>query len=246
MKYSIVLYCFFLGIQVLSASIFSEAKEASLPFYAKLVEDYTPENGDRVIPADTRFVLIRPLDDGKLLAEFPRVGHYELSLEQTNVQAEIERERNTDNVPNMPRMAYFLANRIMTGESVWQNPLRQEDVVETQNWFLLYGDSSEPELLEAVLRLDGYYRSLDETSRKVTVAVYLDTAASKAGIQAIADSVKPSIQAMPAYLSAGYCKSFQHYSASDEMPVLVEVSSSGRVLSKAAGLDAIQAFVADK
>ena len=107
---------------------------------------------------------------------------------------------------------------------------------------ILYGDSSEESTIEAIKAADKYYISLEGAERAKTALVYLDTTGNKANIQSIADMLKPSIQSMPGYLSRGYSKSLAHLNNVEEFPFLVELKSSGRIISEHKGLNDICSY----
>lgn len=221
--------------------------EELLPFQAELTQDFLPEDKSVKLEKGTLFIILRPLDNDLLLVEFPRKGVYKISPSITNVSDYVKKaEENEKTNGRVPRMSYFLANKIISGESGWQYPLRSETVNRFSRWILLYGDSTEESTIVAIKCADNYYRELSDEGRTRTTLIYMDTNGDKAGIQSIADTLKPSIQSMPGYLSRGYSKSLAHIDDLEQLPVLVETKSSGRIVSKREGLEQIQAFFVEQ
>ncbi len=246
-KFSILVILVILTSVPVSVRLYADVEgndEDFLPFYAELTEDFSPKDDSVELEKGERFIILRPLDDGELLVEFPRKGTYAISSSITNVPKYIEETKaNAVTINFVPRMSYFLANRIISGESGWQYPLRSDTVNCFSRWIFLYGDSSEASTIEAVKLADSYYRELRDMDRAKTALIYMDITGNKAGIQSIADTLKPSIQSMPGYLSRGYSKSLAHLNDIKEFPVLVETQSSGRIVSKHMGLDQIRTFL---
>lgn len=222
---------------------FESSFEDMLPFKAELSHDFFPEDQSVKLEKGARFVILRPLDNDLLLVEFPRKGIYQISPSITNVSDYIKEAKEKEETSGrVPRMSYFLANKIISGESGWQYPLRSDTVNCFSRWILFYGDSTEESTIKAIRYADSYYRKLNDADRTNTALVYIDTTGSKTGIQSIADTLKPSIQSMPGYLSRGYSTSLFHIDDEDELPVLVETKSSGRVITKCEGLEQIKHF----
>lgn len=221
-----------------------QSDENFLPFYAELTQEFSPEDKSIKLEKGERFIILRPLDNELLLVEFPRKGTYKVPYSLTNVEKYIREAKANYEATGLvaPRMSYFLANKIISAESGWLYPMRFEQVNGFSRWILLYGDSKEDSTLEAIKVADVYYDSLGEKNRSKTALVYMDITGNKTRIQFIADTLKPSIQSMPGYLSRGYSKNLAHLSEEDEFPVLVETQSSGRIVSKCSGLEEINDF----
>jgi hypothetical protein len=216
--------------------------EDLLPFKTEFKKDYTVDN-TTTITAGTRCIILRPVGIDQLLIEIPRRGVFEVPLSSTNVGAAMADSELTEELRAVPRMSYFFANRIISGESGWQYPVRTEVVTLFNRWIIIYGNSNEPLTLEAIRCADTFYQSLVERERKETSIVYMDPSGSKGGIQKIAERLEPSIQSMPAYLSKGYSKTLQHLEDDLSMPVLVEVKSSGRIVERVVGVKEICSFL---
>jgi hypothetical protein len=219
-----------------------QSDERFLPFELYLTEAYQPVGFDYTIDAGTKFVLIRREGDS-LVAEFSRKGVFKVPIDSTDAALQVELIKKGDTSVIVPRMALFLANRIISGETNWTHPYRSKEVNVMNRWFLLYGQANEASTREAIELADHYYRQLSEDERAVTAFVYMDVAGDKKGIQLIADELEPAIQAMPGYLSRGYSRSFSHLNEDEELPVLVELQSSGTVIDKRIGVAAISDYL---
>lgn len=218
--------------------------EDFIPFYVELTQDYQAEQAN--LKKGTRAVVLRPVGSTRLRVSISRSGTFTIPASASNVHEEIERMQGSDD-PNLrivPRMSFFLGNRIMTGESGWQNPLRNDVINAASRWFLLYGNAKDAETSEAVSTASKFYNALTAAERARTVFVYMDLPGNKEAIAKLADAMEPSIQCMPGYLSKGYSKSLDHIELNQEMPQLVEVASSGRVLRHVKGLDAVRTELA--
>lgn len=231
-----------LGFNVLHAEL-SQTEENLIPFQAHLTSDFTPPGVVQAIPAGFRFVVLRPLDGGMVLGEFPRRGNYAVDLDRTDImQNLIGADGVLANSTVVPRMSYFFANKIVSGNSNWLNPLRSDVVNKYSRWIIIYGNSDEPQTLDAIEAANRYYSQLSTEDRAQILVVYMDPLGNKANLKSIAEQLTPSIQTMPGYLSKGYSKTLAHFEAEDSMPVVVEVQSSGRVISKQVGLDQVQNY----
>lgn len=238
----------FLSILIsLSGVELTDEEEQRLPFFGNLIEDFQPSDASKMIGEGTRFILLRPLNDGYLLADFPRIGVYPVAIDSTDVMQNLAGVE-TQNVPNkyVPRMSYFFANKIISGESGWQLPLRSHIVNKFSRWIILYGRSDEIETKEAVWQADQFYRELSTEERDQTCLVYLDPLGNKQNINAIAEEFTPLIQSMPGYLSRGYCHTLFHLDDNSTLPVVVELLSSGRVVSRHEGLGEIRTYFVEK
>ncbi|MGJ8638846.1 MAG: hypothetical protein ACSHYA_05595 [Opitutaceae bacterium] len=234
-----------LCLNVLTAGM-SDVEENRMPFHAHLTDDFTPADEEKAILEGFRFVVLRPLDDGWVLGDFPRRGIYPVELEKTDIRENlIAADTNGDSANCVPRMSYFFANKIIGGESDWLMPQRSETVNKYTRWIVLYGNSEAPESLDAIEIADAYYKKLSVDERARTAVVYMDPLGDKENLLSLAERLKPSIQSMPGYLSRGYSRTLKHYDTEDALPVLVEIQSSGRVLSKHVGLAAIDAYFAE-
>ena len=217
--------------------------EALIPFYAKLNQMVETEVGS--LAEGERVVVIRPENCESVRVEVPRKGIVTLPVEVTNIAAEIERAKNTDasNIRQVPRMSFFFANRIISGESGWQNSLHADMIYAFTRWVILYGDASQESTKSAVIAASQYYEALAPAEQATTLFVYLDVRGNKVAIHQLADTVAPKIHSMPGYLSKGYAKSLDQVEAGAELPQLVEVASSGRILERVNGLEAIMAWL---
>lgn len=245
-----LLVCFMLA-PLLRAEIIID-DEDYLPFMVELTEDYLPSEADQALSAGLRVVIVRMENDQVMVVDVPRRGVFKIPAVVTNAEVEIERtkslSRNSDgNFLLVPRMAMFLANRVVDAETKWEYPVRSHIVNRMQNWYLLYGYSGDADTAEAIRMASNFYSSLPEIERKKTLFVYMDIEGNKAGIQSYYDTLKPSIQTMPGYLSKGYTKALSHVNVdSDSTPLLVHVASSGRILSKHIGLEEIESYLSDE
>lgn len=224
--------------------------EDYLPFMVEMTSDYTPEGEEKPLPKGFRCVVLRMEDNQALLVDFPRRGIFSIPADTTNAAAGVEASKNAkiqggSNYFAIPRMAMFLANRIVSAESEWEFVLRSDVVNTMSHWYLLYGNSNDAETARAIEVASEFYSSLSNEERAKTLFVYMDLKGNKPGIQEYYDTLQPSIQAMPGYLSRGYCKSFAHVQENDDLPVIVHLSSSGRMLAKETGLNGIEAFLLD-
>lgn len=218
--------------------------ENRIPFYALLTENLTLPDQDKVLKAGLRFVVIRPVGEEMVLGNFSRLGTYKVPIGITDIPESVIEARSRAGGKVVPRMAYFLANRIVPGEGGWQHAMRSDDVNKFERWILIYGDSSDALTIQAIESASEAYAEMPDEARSKLCVVYIDITGDKTGIQKIADTLNPAIQAMPGYLAKGYCKSFQHIAAEDKMPLLVEVESSGRIVRKISGLDKMNPFLA--
>lgn len=213
--------------------------EDYIPFYAELQKEIVTEVGS--LRSGERVVVLRPIDDDRIRVDVSRKGTASLPLDATNLAAEIKRAKHTDdpNIKLVPRMSFFLANRVVSGGSGWQNPIPGEMVYAAKRWILLYGDAEVDSTKVAVAAASEFYNTLPDHVRKQTVFVYMDVYGKKAAIQNLAEQLKPSIHCMPGYLSRGYSKSLDHINNDLEFPQLVEVASSGRILDQISGTEEI-------
>ena len=228
----------------LAAKIAKE-DEIYLPFQAHLTENFFPDDNSEKLEEGTLFIILRPLDNDLILVEFPRRGVYSISPDITDVHnlvSDAKKMVEEEYVALRPRMSYFLGNRIISGKSGWQVTLQEIEMKDFTRWILLYGDSDKKSTIEAIEIADTYFVSLDEAERKKTALIYMDPTGNKGNIQSIADALKPSIYSMPAYLSRGYSKSLAHLGDVEEFPFLVELETSGRIISEHEGLDKVKAF----
>ena len=214
--------------------------EDLIPFYVEIVEDFESEVG--LLQKGDRVVVVRPIGADHLRVNLSRKGTTTVPSRVTNVTAEISRiKRGEDvNLKIVPRMSFFLANRVMSGESEWQNPVPGDVINTSKRWFLLYGDAREPATREAVRAASGFYDSLQPSERAETVFVYMDVPGNKEAIRELAESINPSIQCMPGYLSRGYAKSLDQLNPREALPQLVEVASSGRMKRHILGAEAVK------
>lgn len=247
MKFSASLYYF--CFSVLSVFAFAEDSadrfpgEDYIPFYVEIVQDY--EVGTETLKKGSRAVVIRPVSATQLRVSVARTGTFTLPATVTNVHEEIACLQNSDD-PNLrivPRMSFFLANRIVSGESGWLNPIRYETLNASSRWFLLYGDASDDATTESVIAASKFYDALEPAERANTTFVYMDIPGNKKAITKLADTTQPSIQCMPGYLSKGYVESLDHIDRNQVFPQLVEVASSGRIIRHINGSDAICAWL---
>jgi len=222
--------------------------EDYLPFMVEMISDYTPDGEEKPLPQGFRCVILRMEDGQRLLVDFPRRGIFSIPVDVTNavacVQAAKKAEREgSENYVTIPRVAMFLANRIVSAESEWEYALRSNVVNSMSKWYLLYGHSDDADTARSIEIASEFYSSLSATERAGTLFVYMDIEGSKSGIQKYYDTLKPSIQAMPGYLSRGYCKSLAHIDEGGSVPLLVQLSSSGRIISKRDGVRNIESFL---
>ena len=219
--------------------------EDFIPQYAELQQNIEFDNGITTLKKDTRFAIIRPVSTESMLVEFPRKGIYELSYAVTNVESLVTKNKLIAKDELMiPRMAFFFANRVASGASDWQNPLRSEDVSKFKRWILLYSDSKSQSTLDAINAASKYVNSLDTSQRNSTAVIFIDTSSDKLQIENIFKSLKPAIHAVPAYLCRGFIKSLAHIEldADGSHPVLVETRASGRIVVKHTNLEHIMRF----
>ena len=219
--------------------------EDYIPHYAELQQNIEFDNGLTKLKKDTRFVIIRPVSTESMLVEFPRKGIYELPYAVTNVESLVSKNKLVaKNELMVPRMAFFFANRVVSGASDWQNPLRSEDVSKFIRWILLYGDSKSQSTLDAINAASKYVNSLEASHRISTAVIFIDTSGDKLHIENISKSLKPAIHAIPAYLCRGFIRSLAHIEsgADGSQPVLVETKASGRIVVKHTNLEHITHF----
>lgn len=213
--------------------------EDYIPFQVELIEEVDTEFG--LLRKGERMVIIRPAGTDSIRVEIPRKGILTLPAGVTNLSEEIKQTKESEN-PNMrldPRMSFFLANRVVTGESNWQDILPPNVLYASSRWILLYGDARSEATKQAVIAASEYYGALEQSEKTATIFVYMDVPGSKAAIQRLADTVAPTIQCMPGYLSQGYSHSLDHIGKDAELPLLVELASSGRILHKVSGIEQI-------
>jgi hypothetical protein len=218
--------------------------EDYIPFYVSLVRDQNFETAS--LSVGERAIVLRPLTPDSLRVEVSRKGIFTLPAHATDVASEIEyakQSADSQNTKLIPRMALFLTNRMISGESGWQNPLPIETVHAFERWFLLYGKAGEESTERAVRRASEFYSSLPEAERNQMAFLYMDTVGDKASIQAMAEMLEPSIQCMPGYLSRGYTRSLDQFDAEQGMPQLIELAASGRIIERLVGLPALEEWL---
>jgi hypothetical protein len=244
--YSKILPILFLAsfLQLLSASSIDLIQDEDyIPFQAMLTQDIDAEQGP--LRQGERIVVIRPISKNTVHVEVPRKGFHTLHVDVTNLVEEIKARKNSKD-PNFrldPRMSFFLANRVVTGESAWQHVLRTDLIFTAERWILLYGDAQKESAKQAVVAASDYYSKLDPELREKTIFVYMDVPGNKAAIQELANTTQPTIQCMPGYLSRGYSRSFDHLGQDTQLPLLVELASSGRVLHQVESLEQVVAWL---
>jgi hypothetical protein len=216
--------------------------EDYIPFQAIMQRDWHTQDGSLL--AGERVVVLRPLSSDSIRVDVARKGIFTLPVDATDVCLEIDRaKKSTDsNFKLIPRMALFLTNRMISGESGWQNPLPIERVYAFDRWILLYGDANTEDTRAAVTKAIDFYSSLPENECIQTALLYMDVVGNKAAIQLMAEELEPSIQCMPGYLSKGYTGSLDHINADHGLPQLVEVASSGRIIDRVEGLQAVDGW----
>lgn len=217
--------------------------EDFIPFYAELNQTVETEIGR--LTEGERVVVIRPDSSYNVRIEAPRKGIVTLPVEVTNLAVEIARAKSGDdsNFRKIPRMSFFLANRIMSGGSFWQNPVHADLIYSCKRWILLYGDAREEDTQSAVISASKYYEDLSPFEYNQTMFVYMDVPGNKVEVQKLADSESPKIHSMPGYLSKGYVTSLDHVEDDFGFPQLVELAASGRILARANGLQEITAWL---
>jgi hypothetical protein len=216
--------------------------EPWIPFQAEIIEDMTVGASVQNLPAGLRFVVVR-VEADTVIADISRIGTVEIPLKNTNIQSQIDQARAVGEIP-IPRMAHFLSNRIVSGQSGWELPLRSPEVIQFERWILLYADSDSEATRALISRADSYYQNLTSKVQKNTALVLMDPSGNKAALNSIRDDLEPSFQMMPGYLSRGYSKSFAHLE-DGELPILVEVSSSGRILHRIRGIEEISKWLSE-
>ena len=215
--------------------------EDFIPFYAHIESEFVSSVGK--LEVGERVVVIRPVDERSVLVEASRKGHFIIPVENTDLRREIEKARSTiadgEFTKMIPRMAFFLTGRLISGESKWSRRMPTEEVYDFNRWILLYGDGASQSARVALNAANAYYSSLSEVEREHIALVYMDVSGSNPIIRTLAEEIGPSFQCVPGYLSVGYTESFDHLSG-DNLPQLVEVASSGRILARAEGADAVK------
>lgn len=224
--------------------------EDYLPFMVEITEEYLPNGAEQALSEGQRVIVIRMENDQVMVVDVPRRGVFKIPAEVTTAVVEVEKtkalsQRSDGNFILVPRMAMFLANRVVDAETEWEYPVRSHIVNRMQDWYLLYGHSEDADTGEAIRMASEFYSALPEVERQKTMFVYMDIEGNKPGIQSYYDTLKPSIQTMPGYLSKGYSKVLNHVNG-DSVPLLVHVASSGRILSKHVGLGEIESFLSNE
>lgn len=248
-RFYLHLLILFVFVSFLRAEIKLE-DENYLPFMVEMTEDYLPAGADETLSEGQRVIVIRMENDQVMVVDVPRRGVFEIPAEVTTAASEVEKtkalsQRADGNFILVPRMAMFLANRVVDAETKWEYPVRSHIVNSMQNWYLLYGSSDDADTAEAIRIASDFYSALPVVERQKTLFVYMDIEGNKSGIQSYYDTLKPSIQTMPGYLSKGYVKVLNHVNE-DSVPLLVHVASSGRMLSKHVGLGEIESFLSNE
>lgn len=235
--------CFFQHILLASVEIDLIHDEDYIPFYAILEKAVDTDIGR--LDTGQRVVVIRPVDSSHIRVNVSRKGTTTIPVDVTNLASEISKIKG-NMVPNLeivPRMSFFIANRIVSGESNWKITLRGDRVKKYKRWILLYGDASLEFMPEVVSAASDHYNKLSDADREITLLVYMDVTGVKKSIQELADMVHPSIQCMPGYLSQAYARSFDHIDDDSGLPQIVEVASSGRILHHAAGVAEVKKWL---
>ncbi|MEC7229571.1 MAG: hypothetical protein VXV91_00060 [Verrucomicrobiota bacterium] len=213
--------------------------EDFIPFHAIIETEIETELG--ALKKGEMVVVIRPIDAETIRVNVPRKGLLTLPLNATSIGSEIERAKNTED-PNyriVPRMSFFLANRVMSGESLWQDLVHGGMVYRCKRWILLYGNAEMEVTRSVVAAASEFYKNLNDSEREETIFVYMDVPGNKKAIQELAEDLSPSIQCMPGYLSRSYSKSLDHINPNLKLPQLVEVTSSGRMICQLHGQEEI-------
>ena len=214
--------------------------ENCLPFYVTATADIEAPD-DKVIRKGQRGVLIRPTEANELLVNFGREGSLLVSPDKTDVVS-IDAATCAQTAAAGPRINQFLFNRLMRGSSAWTLPLGVEEVRDASSWLFLYGSADSLETKAAIHLASEYQNGLPEETRATQLIVYLDRDGDKRKIQALAHELKPSIAAMPGYLSKGYFQSFEHVDPDGPLPQLVELHASGRIKNHIKGFSDVHAF----
>lgn len=219
------------------------ADEDWIPLHAELTAELDTDIGT-LYPGE-RVVVLRPLTKDTVRVDVPRKGVTTLAVEATNLSVEIENLKSVKDirVRIVPRMSLFLANRVASGVSMWQDIVPAEKVYSTKRWLLLYGDATQAPTREAVVAANKYYASLSDEVKETLLFVYMDVPGNKSAIQDLAEYSNPKIDCMPGYLSKGYSQSLDHLVAEKDLPQLVELASSGRVINEAVGVAEIIDFL---
>ena len=244
----ISLFAIFCGYQL--AATASEIDiiqdEDYIPFYAHLEHEIDTEVGR--LELGQRVVVIRPVDSSHVRVDVSRKGTATIPVSATDLASEMEKIKSkaVPNVELVPRMSFFLGNRIVSGESNWKVTLRGDRVKQYKRWILLYGDALNESIDNIISIASEHYNDLPDVERDQTLFVYMDIVGNKKSIQDLASRIQPSIQCMPGYLSQAYSRSFDHIDFDRELPQIVEVASSGRLLDSANGTDGVKAWLQDK
>ena len=88
---------------------------AYVPYYANLEESI--EVSGKQIKEGTQFIIIR-VEDDQVLANFSRKGIHAIELSKTNIKKLVLEQKKLKQPSS--RLAYFIGNKIASGESNWK------------------------------------------------------------------------------------------------------------------------------
>jgi len=206
---------------------------AYVPYYANLEESI--EVSGKQIKEGTQFIIIR-VEDDQVLANFSRKGIHAIELSKTNIK-KLVLERKKLKQPSS-RLAYFIGNKIASGESNWKNLIHINEVKKYDEWVILYTASSHPDIKHL---LSEFNQLAENTKERFSnkLFLYIDTEGDQKNLDLLGNELELSIATLPWYLSKGYIKGLGHLTEEHDLPAIAVVHSTNNIKSIHSGYESV-------
>lgn len=227
----------FIALANLLFSEISDSDLAYVPYYANLEESI--EVSGRQIKEGTQFIIIR-VEGDQVLANFSRKGIHAIELSKTNIKKLVLEQKKLKQP--FSRLAYFVGNKIATGESNWKNLIHINEVKKYDEWVILYAASSHTNIREILLGFD----QLSEDSKarfSNKLFLYIDTEGHQRNLDILGYELEISINTLPWYLSKGYVKGLGHLTEEHALPAIAVVHSTNNIKSIHSGNESVMDYL---
>ena len=223
--------------------LIAEVPESDLvyvPYYANLNEAL--ELGGNRIAEGTRFIVIR-VEEDRVKVNFSRKGIHEIHLSKTNIKDLISQQKKIN--LGSSRIAYFIGNKIASGESNWKKLIHLDEINQYEQWVFFYAASSDSNIRKWLINLNKLCEKAKVDSPK-TLFLYIDTEGNQQNLEKLGAELDLSISSLPWYLSKGYVKGFDHLDNASELPAIVFVSSTNNINSIHSGEESVERLLFNK
>ena len=206
---------------------------AYVPYYANLEESI--EVSGKQIKEGTQFIIIR-VEDDQVLANFSRKGIHAIELSKTNIKKLVLEQKKLKQPSS--RLAYFIGNKIVSGESDWKNLIHIDEVKKYDEWVILYAASSHPDIKDWLSKFNHVSENTKEHFPN-KLHLYIDTEGHQKNLELIGNELDLSIATLPWYLSKGYVKGLGHLILEDELPAIAIIHSTNNIKSIHSGYESV-------